>query len=80
MVTGTNKLDEGGDEYQSVKIIPHAKYNALLIRNDIGLIRVDKDIVYNDKVKPIALANENFKKCDYPAVLSGWGKIEVKQK
>ncbi|XP_043282897.1 chymotrypsin-2-like [Venturia canescens] len=76
VVTGTNTLDEGGDEYKSVKIIPHSKWNSLLIRNDIGLIRVDKDIVYGDKVKPVSLARENFKKSDYPAVLSGWGKTE----
>lgn len=76
-MTGTIYLDHGGDEYKSIKIFPHAKYSSLLIRHDIGLIQVEKDIVYNDNVGPIAVASEDFKKCDYPAVLSGWGKTEV---
>ncbi|XP_068981423.1 chymotrypsin-2-like isoform X2 [Bombus flavifrons] len=73
IVLGSNTLDKGGDVYQSEKIISHPKYSSILIRNDIGLIKVDKDIVFGDKVKPIALPNENFGKIDYPAVLSGWG-------
>ena len=76
-MTGTNTLDKGGDTYKSVKIIPHPKYSSMLIWNDIGLIQVDKDIVFNDKAKPVALPTEEFKKADYPAVLSGWGKTEV---
>nr|XP_012148108.1 PREDICTED: chymotrypsin-2-like [Megachile rotundata] len=73
VVLGTNALDKGGDEYQSEKVIVHPRYSSALIRNDIGLIKVDKDIVFGDKVKPIALPNENFSKIDYPATLSGWG-------
>ncbi|XP_076289169.1 chymotrypsin-2-like isoform X2 [Lasioglossum baleicum] len=73
VVLGTNKLDDGGDMYQSEKIISHPRYSSALIRNDIGLIRVSKDIVFGDKVMPIGLPNENFSKTDYPAALSGWG-------
>lgn len=77
VVLGSNTLNKGGDVYQSEKIISHPKYSSILIRNDIGLIKVDKDIVFGDKVKPIALPNENFGKIDYPAVLSGWGTTSV---
>lgn len=74
---GTNTLDKGGDDYQSEKIIGHPKYSSILIRNDIGLIKLDKNIVFGEKVKPIQLPNENFSKIDYPAVLSGWGTTNV---
>ncbi|XP_076235067.1 trypsin-1-like [Calliopsis andreniformis] len=77
VVLGTNTLDKGGDEYQSVKVISHPRYSSALIRNDIGLIKLNKDITFGDKVKPIALPNENFSKADYPAVLSGWGTTSV---
>ncbi|XP_012272593.1 chymotrypsin-1 [Orussus abietinus] len=73
VVVGTNTLDEGGDVYKVQKIIGHPKYSSLLIRNDIGLIQVDTPIVFGDKVKPVQLPTENFKKNDYPAILSGWG-------
>lgn len=73
VVLGTNTLDEGGDEYSSIKIWAHPYYNAFFIRNDIGLIKLNKDIVFGDKVKPIDLPTKYFDKSNYPATLSGWG-------
>lgn len=77
VVLGTNTLDKGGDEYASIRIWAHPYYNAVFIWNDIGLIQLDKDIVFSDKVKPIALSTKNFDKSDYPATLSGWGTTSV---
>lgn len=77
VVLGSNTLDKGGDEYQSEKVIGHPRYSSALIRNDIGLIKLSKDIVFGDKVKSVGLPNENFSKIDYPAVLSGWGTTSV---
>jgi len=77
VVLGTNALDKGGDEYLSIKKWIHPHYNSILIRNDIGLIKLNKDIVFGDKVKPIALPTQNFDKSDYPATLAGWGTINV---
>lgn len=76
-VVGTNELDKGGEQYQSKRILSHPQYSSLLIRNDIGLIEVDKDIVFGDKVQAIQLPNGDFTKKDYPAVLSGWGTTSV---
>ncbi|XP_012542639.1 chymotrypsin-1 [Monomorium pharaonis] len=73
IVLGTNTLDKGGDGYSSIKRWIHPFYNPALIRHDIGLIKLNKDIVFGDKVKPIALPTKNFNKSDYPATLSGWG-------
>ncbi|KAL0117761.1 hypothetical protein PUN28_008870 [Cardiocondyla obscurior] len=73
VVLGTNTLDAGGDEYPSIKKWIHPFYNSAFVRNDIGLIKLGKDIVFGDKVKPIALPTKRFDKSDYPATLSGWG-------
>lgn len=80
VVLGTNTLDKGGDEYSSIKKWVHPNYNSAFIKNDIGLIKVDKDIVFGDKVKPIALPTKKFDKSDYPATLSGWGTTSVNTK
>ncbi|XP_011170816.1 chymotrypsin-1-like [Solenopsis invicta] len=73
VVLGTNTLDAGGDEYPSIRRWVHPFYNPALIRHDIGLIKLKKEIVFGDKVKPIAMPSQNFEKSDYPATLSGWG-------
>lgn len=49
----------------------------LVLRNDVALIRVDRDIEFNDKVQPISLPTEDFNKVNYPAVLTGWGLTSV---
>lgn len=48
--------------------------------NDIGLIKLNKDIVFGDKVKSIPLPNKRFEKYNYPATLSGWGTTNVNTK
>ncbi|KYN01157.1 Chymotrypsin-1 [Cyphomyrmex costatus] len=73
VVLGTNTLNKGGDKYLSIKKLVHPYYNSVLIWNDVGLIKVNKDIVFGDKVKSIALPTKNFDKSNYPATLSGWG-------
>ncbi|KYM93148.1 PREDICTED: chymotrypsin-2-like isoform X2 [Atta cephalotes] len=73
VVLGTNTLDKGGDQYFSIKKWIHPYYNSVFIWHDIALIKVNKDIVFGDKVKPIALPTKNFDKSDYPVILSGWG-------
>jgi len=77
VVLGTNTLDKGGDQYFSIKKWIHPYYNSVLIWHDIALIKVNKDIVFGDKVKPIALPTKNFDKSDYPVILSGWGTTSV---
>jgi hypothetical protein len=74
---GTNYLDKSGDIYRSKRIISHPKYSSLFIRNDIGLIELDKDIEFGEKIQPTKLPDTNFNKTNYPAFLSGWGTTTV---
>lgn len=70
-------MDNGGDSYRSIRLVGHPSYSDLLIRDDIGLIEVEKPIEFGDKVKPVALPSEDFNKTDGSAVLSGWGTTSV---
>lgn len=48
----------GGTTYQAKKFIQHERFNQPNYANDIGLVLVDKDITYDDKVKPVAIVTE----------------------
>ncbi|KAF5287789.1 hypothetical protein FQA39_LY15725 [Lamprigera yunnana] len=73
VVVGTNHVSEGGVEHSVLSAVFHAQYNALTVRHDIGLLKLDSEIAYNDNVKPIALETQHVGE-DVDLVLSGWGK------
>jgi len=77
VIAGTNLLSETGELYQADFLLAHPKYNSWLFANDVGLIRVSVDIVFNEKVQPIRLPKGDFTADDYPAVLSGWGSTSL---
>ena len=76
--TNTHGLYKGGDEYFSIKMWLHPQYIDDVILNDIGLIKVDKDIVFGETVQPIALPDKYVDKSNYSATLSGWGVETVR--
>lgn len=78
IVAGTNLL-VGGDEqvYESEYIAGHENFTMSHLPNDVAVIRVNRDIEFNDKVQPIELPAEDFTKVNYPVVLSGWGSTSV---
>lgn len=67
-----------GTTYQAEQFIIHEKYKKMRRRNDIGLIRLSKDIEFIvNKLFSIHLADTD------PAVnesvfVAGWGRIEVR--
>ncbi|XP_017770707.1 PREDICTED: chymotrypsin-1-like [Nicrophorus vespilloides] len=72
VVTGTNKLDKAGASYPVAKVIHHEDYNSFLLQHDIALIKVKEAIEFNEKVQPIALADQELEDGE-DCVLSGWG-------
>ncbi|XP_014213400.1 chymotrypsin-2 [Copidosoma floridanum] len=77
VITGTNRLSEGGVAYRSEKVIPHQKFSMMFfVRNDIGLIKVNRTIEFDEVTKPIPLPTTNIKENNYPAVVSGWGLVK----
>ncbi|XP_014215792.1 chymotrypsin-2-like [Copidosoma floridanum] len=76
IAAGSNLL-KGGDEqiYNSEYVVYHENFDDKQIVNDIGLIRVDRDITIGEKIKYISLAKEDFSLDDRSADLTGWGRL-----
>jgi len=74
---GTIYLNETGDAYQAESVVWHTGFDYVHLNNDVGLIRVNKDIVFNNVIKPIPLAQEDIAEADLPCVVSGWGVTSV---
>jgi hypothetical protein len=75
---GTNFLNETGYAYAVEKVIIHANFNILLIRNDIGLLRLKTDIAYNKVVQAIPVANTDSIAAGESCFLTGWGRLKVR--
>lgn len=78
-MVGTRLLhgDTNQQIYQSQYIVYHEKFDYKDKINDIALIRVAKDIQFNDKVQPTKLPAENLGGVGSSAVLTGWGRQQV---
>lgn len=74
---GTIYLNEIGDAYQAESVTWHTGFNDYELNYDVGLIRLNRDIVYTDNVKPIPLAQKDIVVEDLPCVVSGWGRTSV---
>lgn len=79
VVAGSTKLNQGGDVYQADLILQHEKWDRPRLINDVALVRVDTDIVFNEKVQPIKLSSTTDLNKTYPVILSGWGSTRVRK-
>lgn len=71
VVVGTT-ISERGTSYTVVKVIGHPLVKSGdRINDDVGLIKVERDIVFNDKVKPIEIG-QHYVRSGVQAVISGW--------
>ena len=80
MVAGTNSLSKNNNWTQTFKVkdyIYHEAYKVGVRSHDIGLIKVDKSIQFNEKVGPINLMNSDFDKINYSVILTGWGYLSM---
>ncbi|KAJ8684312.1 hypothetical protein QAD02_020104 [Eretmocerus hayati] len=78
VIAGTNLLNGGVEQlYKSEYITAHKNFSMFRLVNDIGLIRVNRDIEFNEKVQPIKLPDREFSKPDMSVVLTGWGTTEL---
>lgn len=77
VVAGTNYLDKGGVEYEIEEMILHSMFNPNRATNDIALLKVSKDIEFNEFVQPIPYATKEVATPGHKAVVTGWGRLEV---
>lgn len=75
-MVGTNDLRSGGQRYKVKKLIQHEKYNRPPFAYDIGLIRVDGRIEFNEKVQPIKYSNK-FVEGGTHLQTTGWGRVSA---
>ncbi|XP_066595046.1 chymotrypsin-1-like [Prorops nasuta] len=71
---GVRRIEEAGAQYRVVSFIRHPKFEAFNYVNDVAVLRVEHDIVFNDKVQPVQLVSEKPKNEVYNVVLAGWGR------
>lgn len=76
ILVGTNSLSGGGQKYQPEKFIMHEKYNQPQFANDIALIKLNGQIEFNERVKPIELGKDEVED-GVELKLTGWGRIRV---
>lgn len=77
MIVGTNDLKTGGIRYNVKQLIMHEKYNQPLAANDIGLIKIDGTIKFDDKVQPIKYSNKIVSQKARHLQITGWGRLNV---
>lgn len=76
VLVGTNSLRLGGSIYGVTETIRHEKFNARVSAYDIGLIRVDSPIEFDDRVQPIIFSS-TFISANVHMDVFGWGRLKV---
>lgn len=59
VVVGTNDLSRGGSHHQVIKLISHNQYNPTTLKNDIGLVKLNRPIAFRKYARPISLARKD---------------------
>ncbi|KAF5278801.1 hypothetical protein FQR65_LT03488 [Abscondita terminalis] len=75
VTAGTNTIAGGGEQYESERLIGHDKYSTLSKLNDIGLVILDRCLLFGRRVQPIRLEHNYVNPGGYCSV-SGWGETE----
>lgn len=69
---GSNNLKEGGSRYPVEYFLRHKEYDNPRYANDIGLIRLNDSIEFNDNVQPIKYSKK-YVEGGVQLLLTGWG-------
>lgn len=77
---GSVYLDREGTYYEVETLVVHPDFDYWSLQNDISLIKVAKDIVFNDNVQPINLPIDITVNPGDVAIATGWGDTKVGKK
>ncbi|XP_023163545.2 chymotrypsin-2 [Drosophila hydei] len=72
VVTGTNRYAEPGGVYYAEEVHVHCMYDKPYMHNDIALVKVSKNITFDELTQPIALPVGPVRE-GAEIVLTGWG-------
>ncbi|KAG5674238.1 hypothetical protein PVAND_004218 [Polypedilum vanderplanki] len=75
--TGSSAKSSGGTVHNVKQTILHPEFNSVKLFNDIALLLLETDIIFDANSKPIALpAQDQIIPDDTLCTVSGWGKME----
>uniref|UniRef100_A0A1Y1M8F7 CLIP domain-containing serine protease n=2 Tax=Photinus pyralis TaxID=7054 RepID=A0A1Y1M8F7_PHOPY len=76
---GLEKCTEPVVDVGIQRSIPHPRYNTRTRDNDIGLIQLERSIIFNDFIRPVCLPPPNGILPDVGTlmVVAGWGRTET---
>ncbi|CAK9818840.1 unnamed protein product [Anthophora plagiata] len=77
VIAGTNNILNTNVTYSAATLFWHENYNDLVGLNDIGLIRVDRYIEYNERVQPVKFYDTYFIPPGQNAVVTSWGRLSL---
>lgn len=73
---GTNDLYRGGQRYRVQQVIGHESWNNPNMANDVGLVRIQGQIHFNERVAPIKYSTQ-FIDGGQRLDTAGWGFLYV---
>lgn len=75
IVVGSNLLSNGGVHHNLKQIKLHPNFNNKTLANDVAVVEIVNEIVFNDLVQPITLLDTQVSIGQ--VVLSGWGRVST---
>lgn len=77
IVVGAHNISGDGEVHTIANRIVHRDYDKKRIIHDIALAQTEHTIVFNERVRPIAISRETIESDNW-AVTSGWGYTDVR--
>lgn len=72
---GTVTINGDGDDYDAELLLPHEEFTVRPIRNDVGLIKLTKNVSITNNVRPIRMSLD-FAADGLQVIGSGFGRME----
>lgn len=78
IMVGSSSLIKPGKRYQVEDVIIN-DYKEYDRTGDLALVKTLGDIEFDNLVQPINITSKNYNEAGYPAVLTGWGRLNVRK-
>lgn len=77
---GSSRSDMGGNIYELKRVILHPDFNATYQTNDISILELNKEIVYDENMSEIPMQDSNYiLRVNIPVEIAKFGGLEINQ-